>query len=262
MDSAMSHPEAMPLLTCRDLELRAGARVLVQGLSFAVHAGERWAVLGPNGAGKSTLLAVLAGVRPPAAGTVLLDGRDLAQWLVQPLAERRALVTDRWVDPFAASVLDTVLTARYRFDGRDALGEAEALAALTAMDCAQLAAADVRWLSRGERQRVAVATALAQATPLLLLDEPIAHQDPRHQALVLQRLAALPDRSFVASLHDLSAGARFATHALLLDGRGGWRAGPVAQTMTAENLSLLFDTPIAAIEAAGGRHFVAASPPL
>ncbi|MCE2969661.1 MAG: ABC transporter ATP-binding protein [Burkholderiales bacterium] len=252
----------MTVLACTDVELRAGHRVLVRGLSFAVQPGERWAVLGPNGAGKSTLLAVLAGVRPPASGSVTLGARLLSDWPVQQLAEQRALVTDRWVDPFAASVLDTVLTARYRFDGRDAEGVTVGRESLALMDCAHLLDADVRWLSRGERQRVAVATALAQATPLVLLDEPIAHQDPRHQVLVLERLAQLDGRSLIASLHDLSAGARFATHALLLDGRGGWRAGPVAQTMTAENLTQLFDTPIAALPLAGRPHYVALPPPL
>jgi iron complex transport system ATP-binding protein len=252
----------MTLLSCSDLELRAGARALVRGLAFAVQPGQRWVVLGPNGAGKSTLLATLAGVRRAASGTVLLDGRPLAGWQVQQLAERRALVTDRWVDPFAATVLDTVLTARYRFDGRDAAGAAVARAALATMDCAHLAAADVRWLSRGERQRVAVATALAQDTPLVLLDEPIAHQDPRHQMLVLQRLAQQPGRSFVVSLHDLSAAAGFATHALLLDGQGGWQAGPAAQVLTAAQLSALFGTPLEAIELAGQRHFIARAAPL
>jgi iron complex transport system ATP-binding protein len=73
-------------------------------------------------------------------------------------------------------------------------------------------------LSRGERQRVAIATALAQDTPLVLLDEPTAHQDPRHQAWVVSYLATLRARALVASLHDINAAARFATHALLLSG--------------------------------------------
>jgi iron complex transport system ATP-binding protein len=252
----------MTLLACEGLELRAGARVLVRELALAVQPGERWVVLGPNGAGKSTLLATLAGVRRAAAGTVRLDGRSSADWQVPQLAERRALVTDRWVDPFAATVLDTVLTARYRFDSRDTEGENAARAALAAMDCAHLVGADVRWLSRGERQRVAVATALAQETALLLLDEPIAHQDPRHQTLVLQRLAQQAGRSFIVSLHDLSAAAGFATHALLLDGQGGWQAGPAAQVLTAARLSTLFDTPLEAVDLAGQRHFVSCAAPL
>jgi iron complex transport system ATP-binding protein len=248
------------LLECRGLTLRAGAREFVANLSFAVNAGERWAVLGPNGAGKTTLLLALAGVRRADAGRVALAGRPVGDWRIDALAERRALVTDRWIDPFAASVLDTVLTARYRYDRADDDGVRIAREALSAVDCAELAERDVRTLSRGERQRVAIATAIAQATPLVLLDEPIAHQDPRHQALVLARLAQLADRTLIASMHDVNAAAAFATHALLLSGRGAWRAGPAHETLRAELLSELFATRIAVVAADGRRLFFVAGP--
>lgn len=254
----------MSLLACRDLTLRAGERTLVHALQLAIAAGERWVVLGPNGAGKSTLLAVLAGVRRPEAGRVEIDGRIVidgdgaGQWSIGALAERRALVTDRWRDPFAATVLETALTARYRLGGRDPDGAAVARACLAEMDCAALADRDVRQLSRGERQRVAVATALAQDTPLVLLDEPIAHQDPRHQAFVMRQLMRQHGRTFVASLHDMNAAAAFATHALLLSGRGPWQAGRAADVLTAAALGELFDTEIRAVAVAGhGSYFAA-----
>jgi iron complex transport system ATP-binding protein len=233
------------MLACRDLDLRAGGRLLVQALSLRVAPGERWVVIGPNGAGKSTLLAALAGARVPDRGTIELGDRPIGQWSVEALAAQRALVTDRWLDPFAASVLDTVLTARFRLRD-DPDGESIARRALASMDCGGLAARDVRSLSRGERQRVAIATALAQGTALVLLDEPTSHQDPGHQAEVLARLAQQRDCSFVAVLHDVNAAVRFATHALLLSGRGGWRAGPCAQVLTAAALSELFATGIVA----------------
>jgi iron complex transport system ATP-binding protein len=94
---------------------------------------------------------------------------------------------------------------------------------------------------------VAIATALAQDTPLVLLDEPTAHQDPRHQAWVVRELAALPERALVASLHDLNAAARFATHVLLLWGDGRTLAGPAAQVLVPESLSRVFDTPISRV---------------
>jgi iron complex transport system ATP-binding protein len=202
-------------------------------------------VLGPNGAGKSTLLATLAGARPAQGGVVRAGATPLSQLDVEELAQRRALVTDRWHDPFAASVLETVLTARYRFgpgDADGAAGRAAAQRALALLDVQHLAARDVRRLSRGERQRVAIATALAQETPLLLLDEPIAHQDPRHQQSVLDVLAQLRERTLLISLHDINAAARFATHALLLAGDGRWQAGAAPEVLTAEHLSALFAT--------------------
>ncbi|GAB4483554.1 MAG: ABC transporter ATP-binding protein [Burkholderiaceae bacterium] len=248
------------VLECRDLTLRAGAREFVSGLSCAVSAGERWAVLGPNGAGKTTLLLALAGVRRADAGRIVLAGRAIDDWRIDALAEQRALVTDRWIDPFAATVLDTVLTARYRFDGADRDGERLAREALAALDCADLVERDVRTLSRGERQRVAIATAIAQATPLVLLDEPIAHQDPRHQAVVLAALARLAARTLIASMHDVNAAAAFATHALLLSGRGAWRAGRAHETLRPDLLSELFATRIEVVRRDGRSLFFVADP--
>jgi iron complex transport system ATP-binding protein len=248
-----------PLIACRDVVLRAGQRTLVSGLSFEVHAGERWVLLGPNGAGKSTLIATLCGLREPEAGTVELAGVPLARLSVQQAARHRALVTDRWLDAFASSVIDTVLTARF-LPGIDAAGLALAEDWLARLDCAELAARDVRSLSRGERQRVAIATALTQGTPCVLLDEPTAHQDPRHQSLVLQRLGELDNHALLASMHDLNCAAHFATHAVLLDGRGGWAAGPAAEVLTAARLSELFGTEVRELGTNGERVFVARWP--
>ena len=248
-----------PLIECAALTLRAGARELVQGLHLQVHPGERWVVLGPNGAGKSSLLAVMAGVRCSHAGDVLLAGESLGQYDGLALAARRALLTDRWLDPFSASVLDTVLTARFRFGAPEHEAIERAREELVRLDCADLLDRDVRTLSRGERQRVALATALLQETPLVLLDEPTAHQDPRHQALVLQRLAQLTDRTIVATMHDINAAARFATHVLLLSGQGAWTAGRMDQVLTPEALSALFGTRFGVVDADGLRLFHLAS---
>jgi len=231
------------MVEVQDLGLRVGERTLVEGLSIQVGPGERWVVVGPNGAGKSSLLGALAGARRAQAGSIRIAGHPIARCDVEQLAELRALVNDRWIDPFSATVLDTVLTARYRFGAQDGARDT-AIAALSEMDCAHLAQRDVRGLSRGERQRVAIATALAQDTPVLLLDEPTSHQDPGHQAGVLAKLAARPQQTVVAVLHDINAAARFATHALLLSGVGWWRAGRRADVLTAPQLSTLFDTRI------------------
>lgn len=232
------------VITTRKLSLIAGRRALVRALDWTVRPGERWAVLGPNGAGKSTLLAVLAGVRAADEGEVLIDDRPLSAWSIEALAQRRALVADRWLDAFSASVLDTVLTARFRFGAQDADALARARDALARLDCAELAERDVRSLSRGERQRVSIATALVQDTPLLLLDEPTAHQDPRHQTLVLQRLADATYQgqahTLVLTLHDVNAAARCATHALLLSGDGFWQAGRVEAVLTTSALQQVF----------------------
>jgi iron complex transport system ATP-binding protein len=242
------------LLELDGVTLVTRERRLVEALTLRVSPGERWAVLGPNGAGKSTLLAAMAGARAVDGGALQLRGRDIARLRPDELARERALLADRWVDPFACSVLDTVLTSRYVY-ADEAGAAAAAHEMLARFDCAALAERDVRRLSRGERQRVALATTLLQDTPLVLLDEPTAHQDPRHQALVMRELAALPERALVACVHDLNAAARFATHALLLFGDGRTQSGPAEQVLVAEALSALFATPIAAVASGGERFF-------
>jgi len=252
-----------PLLACRDLDVRYAERCLVRGLNLEVGAGERWAIVGPNGAGKTSLLLTLAGARRPDRGGVELDGRPVSAWDVQQLAALRAYVADRWIDPFATSALDSVQAARFRLRGAppgsaSVAPDAVARRCLQELDCADLAPRDVRLLSRGERQRVALAAALAQESALVLLDEPLSHQDPRHQMLVLQHLRSCSGRTFIGALHDLNAAARFATHALLLAGDGAWQAGTAREVLTCAALSTLFDTPIVQMEIGMHRVFVAA----
>jgi len=241
------------------LTLRAGDRILVDGLSATIAAGEVWCIAGPNGAGKTTLIGVLAGLAKPAAGVVSLDGRALAQWRAADLARRRALMPQSTHDAFSATVLDTVLLNRFPYltgwgwESDD--DRAAAHAALDALGLAAFASRDVLTLSGGERQRVALAAVLCQNAPLLLLDEPLAHLDLHHQIDCLNALvkAARDERrAVVLSCHDLNLARRFATHALLLDGQGGAQGGLVADVLTAERASAAFGYPLALIR--DGEH--------
>lgn len=247
--------DSRPLLELTHVTLCVAGRTLVDDLNLVIRPGHRWAVLGPNGAGKSTLMRAMAGAREVESGEVRVADVPIARYSEVDLARVRALVTDRWIDPFASSVLDTVLTARFVFDDANGEGKELAMTLLAALDCGALALRDVRRLSRGERQRVAIATALAQATPAVLLDEPTAHQDPRHQAWVLDHLMTLKDRALVTTLHDMNAAARFATHALLLSGQGAYRAGLADDVLRDDALSELFQTRIASVIIDGETFF-------
>ncbi|RKP56698.1 ABC transporter ATP-binding protein [Pararobbsia silviterrae] len=235
------------------IRLRAGTRVLADDLSLRIGAGQIWCVAGPNGAGKTTLIDVVAGLRAPAAGRIVVDGAPLAQWQAEPLARRRALMPQATHDAFGATVLETVLIGRYPWLGgwgweRDADREI-ARDALHALDIDALAQRDITTLSGGERQRVALAAALCQQAPLLLLDEPLAHLDLRHQIdclRVLERWVAdaREQRTVIFSCHDLNLARTFATHAMLFDGAGAVVCGPVRDVLTPEHASRAFGFPL------------------
>jgi iron complex transport system ATP-binding protein len=255
------------LLETQGLALRAGARTLVRDLAWRVAPGERWCVLGANGSGKTTLLHTLAALRPPAEGRVHWRGRAASDWPAEEAARFRGLLPQQLHDPFAARAIDVVLLGRHPHRLRGAPGFWEddgdatiAAAALQAVDAHDLALRDVTTLSGGERQRVAVAALLAQQTPLMLLDEPTTHLDLRHQALVLQHLctATAEERAAIVVLHDLDHAARWATHALLLDGSGSTRCGPAREVMDEASLSQAFGVRVRRIEVDGDCHFATA----
>lgn len=241
-----------------DLTLKAGERMLLDGFTHAFRPGEIWCVAGPNGAGKTTLLATLAGLQRPAGGHVEIDGRPLADWPAGALARRRALMPQQLHDAFSATVFDTVLLNRFPYLGgwgweRDD-DRAAARDALATFGLNALASRDVLSLSGGERQRVALAATLCQDAPLMLLDEPLAHLDLHHQ---IDALTALTEwlgagaRTVLFSCHDLNLARRFATHALMLDGRGHAWAGPVHDVLTPARASDAFGYPIVLIRENG-----------
>jgi iron complex transport system ATP-binding protein len=255
------------MLHAADLVLRAGGtargRVLLADGNVTATASERWVVLGPNGAGKSSLLAALAGVFPIERGRICIDGRALDAWPARALADRRAWCPQFWSDPFPASVRETLALAmeRGRWWPTDGPRTDPVLDAwIDRLDLRALEAADVRTLSGGERQRVALGTTLLQRAPLLLLDEPASHLDLRHRRLLLDVLLDHAARGgvVVACMHDLDLAWALATHAVLLDARGGFIAGPRDDVMTAERIGAAFDVAVDAIDVAGQRHFAVA----
>jgi len=251
-------------LRAEGVALRAGGkpsgRPLVSNCGLTVDALQRWVILGPNGAGKSSLLAALAGVFPLERGCVHIDGRPLDAWSPRALASRRAWCPQLWSDPFPASARATLALAmeRGRWWPRDDAGTDPALEAwIDRLDLRGLEAADVRTLSGGERQRVALGTTLLQGAPLVMLDEPAAHLDLRHRRLLLDVLLehAAGGGSVVACMHDLDLAWALATHAVLLDGRGGCVAGLRDDVMTPARIGAAFDVAVDAVDIAGGRRF-------
>ena len=251
------------MISAHDLTLTVGSRLLLDKFNWQAEPGQSWCVIGRNGAGKSTLLRTLAGLCPPAAGHVALDGRALDGWRLPELARRRAYLAQSRSDAFAYRVIETVLAARHPYgvaryweDGSD---HRHCLAALQTMQVADLAERDIRTLSGGERQRVAIAAVLAQDTPLILLDEPATALDLGHQVGVMRLLARLcrdEAKTVVMIGHDINLAQHAATHALLLMGDGVWCAGSVAEILHAPLLSQYLGHPIEAIRHNGRQIFI------
>lgn len=225
---------AAPLIATRGLTLVAAGRVLVAGLDWQADVGERWCVIGRNAVGKSTLMRALAGLSVPGReGNVEWLGRAQSAWAAADAAVVRAFAPQQAVDRFSITISRLLELAV-------CVPRAATAPLLHALDIEALATRDVMALSGGERQRVALAQCAAQGAPLMLLDEPVAFQDPAHQMLIARWLAALADRCIVASAHDVNWIAAVATHVLALHGDGRWEAGPVARMLDAQRLEAVY----------------------
>ncbi|MCJ0867954.1 heme ABC transporter ATP-binding protein [Streptomyces sp. AP-93] len=213
-----------PLAEVTDLRVRLGGREVLAGIGLTVRAGEVLALVGPNGAGKSTLLAALSADLPAAAGEVRIDGRPVGDWPAPELALRRAVLPQSAALAFPFPVEDVVRMGRAPWAATElADSDEEAVAsAMAATEVTGFAARPFSALSGGERARVALARVLAQRAPLLLLDEPTAALDLRHQELVLRicRERAAAGDGVVVVLHDLGLAAAYADRvAVLHEGR-------------------------------------------
>ena len=254
---------AQNILECRELRVSVPGRTLVDALDLAIRPGEFIAVLGRNGTGKTLSLLTLAGLRPPAAGTVELAGVEIASMPRQQVARVLALLPQDTDDIFPASVLDTALIGRHPHIGRwrweSADDYAAARAALAATGIDDLEDRDVLSLSGGERRRLAIAQVLTQSPEVYLLDEPTNHLDPQHQldGLRVFRNAADQGAAVIASLHDVNLASRFADRCLLLFGDGRWELGDTSEVLETARLEALYETPMEAVPWRDRRLFVA-----
>ncbi|TDD65428.1 ABC transporter ATP-binding protein [Actinomadura rubrisoli] len=236
------------------LTLAYDRRTVAEHLDVAVPDGSFTVIVGPNACGKSTLLRALARILKPAAGAVVLDGEPITRWPAKKLARTLGLLPQSSIAPEGISVADLVARGRYPHQGllRQWSREDERVVAgsMAATGVEALADRAVDELSGGQRQRVWIAMALAQQTPLLLLDEPTTYLDIAHQIEVLDLCARLHEegRTVVAVLHDLNHAARYATHLIAMrDGRIVAEGEP-GEVVTAELVEEVFRLPCRVID--------------
>lgn len=227
-----------------------GGALLLEGVTMALRPGEVVAVVGPNGAGKSTLLRLLAGDLRPGGGQVRLDGKPLGDYGAAELARRRAVLPQQSVLQFAFTVREVVQFGRYPRDDARERDEPAVRHALRAAEVEPLAERIYPTLSGGEQARAQFARVLAQEARYLLLDEPTAALDIRHQELVLNvaRAQATAGVGVLAILHDLNLAAAHADRVVLLSRGRVAAAGTPWEVLTAERLSAAFEHPILVAE--------------
>jgi len=226
---------------------RASAQRVLDGVSFEVERGTIVGLLGPNGSGKTTLLRLVSGVMPPDSGRVTIDGRPIDQLSRRELARRMAVVPQETHSTFDFNVIDMVLMGRYPhlgpFELEGAADQAIAREALAATGTSGLEARPFGTLSGGEKQRVVIASALAQASDVLLLDEPTAALDLGYQfeiTALLRQLNAERGTTMIVSTHDLNLAAALCERIVLLKEGRVIAHGPTKGTLTVENIRALY----------------------
>jgi iron complex transport system ATP-binding protein len=239
-------------LSARDVSVVYDGHAVLDGVDLDIRAGELIALVGPNGAGKSTLLGVLSGDLDPTTGRVVLDERELRAWSARDLARHRAVQLQKQGLAFGFRVREVVEMGRspWRRTDREDDDERVVAESMERADVTDLGERLFPTLSGGEQARTSFARLLAQQTPILMLDEPTAALDIRHQEslLAVAREAAVAGAAVIVVLHDLSLAAAYADRVCVLS-HGRVRAdGPPSAVLTGELLTEVYAHPVDVIE--------------
>jgi ABC-type cobalamin/Fe3+-siderophores transport system ATPase subunit len=241
------------IFAARDIAVRyrPGAPLALHGVNCQVATSQLVAVVGPNGSGKTTLLRALLGMVPLEQGVVLVEGRPVGQWPRRLLARTVGVVAQQEEALFPLRVADAVMMGRYAHLGAlSSPGPRDRAAverALKRCDITDLADRPVDSLSGGEWKRVRVARALAQEPQALVLDEPTASLDIRHEMELFELIRELVEGGLAGLVitHHLNLAARFA-HRIILLSRGELVAeGAPAEVLNRETLTRTFEWPLA-----------------
>jgi len=236
------------VLSAQKVGVEIDGVTILSGVDLELHAGEVLALVGPNGAGKSTLLSVLSGDVSPTDGAVLLGERELGTFRHLELARERAVLTQENQLSFPFTVAEVVLMGRSPWARTPAFEDDEAAASesMIAMDVEHLGARRFTSLSGGEKARVSLARVLAQRTAIVLLDEPTAALDLRHQEEVMRavRVLAANGTAVLVVVHDLSLAAAYADRIVMVAGGTTVAAGSPIEVLTEERVSSVYGLPV------------------
>ncbi|MBO3760575.1 ABC transporter ATP-binding protein [Ciceribacter sp. L1K22] len=207
-------------ISVENLGWKIGRKTILDGVSFETRPGEMLGLLGPNGSGKTSLLRLIAGLKTPHAGRVLIEGRDIRETARRAIAQRVAFVEQHAATNANLQVVDVVKLGRFphrwMFAGWTAADDVAVEEALERAGMSAKRHDGWQSLSGGEKQRAHIARALAQSPRELILDEPTNHLDVQHQIGLLRLVAGLPVTSIIA-LHDLNHAAMFCDRLIVLN---------------------------------------------
>lgn len=230
-DTTASQALSALSLSTQSITLSYDQNIITENLSIDIPEGKFSIIVGPNGCGKSTLLRALSRLLPPKSGQVLLNSQNIHQLPTRDVAKILGLLPQSAIAPDGIKVVDLVARGRFPhqkwFQPWREQDQIAVDAAMKATGILEFAHKHVDQLSGGQKQRVWVAMALAQETPLLLLDEPTTYLDIAHQIELLdlfQDLNRLQGHTMVAVLHDLNHACRYADHLIVM------KAGKIVAT--------------------------------
>jgi iron complex transport system ATP-binding protein len=235
---------------------------ILKNISFQLGHCGFLSIAGPNGAGKSTLLNLLSGLLKPTSGSITIDSASLQSYSVRQLAKKIAVVRQEFVPVFEFSAAQVVSMARTPHlgalafesdDDRKAIAEA-----FETTDTVRFADRPLNHLSGGERQLIFIARALAQQTPVLLLDEPTSFLDMKHQVGIfdlLKKMQIQKQKTIVAVTHDINLASQYSDMMLLLSADGDYAFGPTQEILSVERIESVFDVKIFSAQIGKSRFF-------
>lgn len=235
------------MIKVSNLSYRFAQHAVLDRLNFTVGEGDFYAVMGANGCGKTTLLRLVSGLLVPNEGKVEVFGQEVCQYSARQLAQKMAFVRQHPQTDFEFSAFDTVMMGRNPYQ-RHLQNESDADRkivedSMRRTNSWHLRQARPSEMSGGELQRVMIARALAQQTPIMLLDEPISNLDIAHQFEILELLRQINQaerKTILLVIHDLNMALRYCDKLLLLHQGGILFQGAISQGLTPENIAAVF----------------------
>ncbi|MBT1018403.1 heme ABC transporter ATP-binding protein [Canibacter sp. lx-72] len=236
------------VIEANHLRVERGGKTLLKDITIDLRAGEVLALLGPNGAGKSTLLSALAGEYEPDGGNVSMLGTPLRSWNLREMSRQRSVMLQEHQLSFPFTTIEVVEMGRAPWQGTTANTNDEVIIrdSMQLAEVQHLAERRVPSLSGGERARVSFARTLATRTGVVMLDEPTAALDLKHQEALLQTVSDLAAHGMavLVVLHDLNLAAYYATRIALLRDGLLWAVGEPQQVLTSDIISKVYNTPV------------------